>query len=332
MRRLVAPGEVLRRGYTAAREARTRWAGLVTVPPAVDDWPRLTPAHLSLLDGRTLNVCVRVPDQIRPTEAHLVIGGGAKPVVAPLTLTERGEGRVEASGTLVVGLLDGRCETVPALPTDLRRYLLAAGQWKLSVRFADGTGEERRFALAAVPNPLPDGPTIAAPTAADGSHGRLLASSTGRAHLSLGRDAAAAEVERVVIGWSDLTLHGRLTNAASQAYTGASVELVRRGGAAVRSVQPAWDGEHFTCRLRVEDFAGATAKEQIWDVRLTAPGGRPLKVSRRHTDVRLPKQVFRMPNRLLADEQGRCLRINPYYTPVGSLALRGAVIASEREQ
>jgi hypothetical protein len=328
MRQLPTPQKVMRKGYDAVRSARSRLDSLVLVPPSADDWPRVTAEHLSLLDGRTLNFCVRVPGEVTASAASLLLGGGSSPVVVPLTLVQRGDGHVEAQGTAVLDLLEADADDSP-VPAGVRRFLLDAGQWRLSVTFTDLSGTERRYALAKAPKVMADGPTVPEPVRADGTYCRLIASGTGRAYVSLGRDDAEAEIVSLRIGWSEVTLEGRLLNAPADECRG-DVELVRRNGKSTRVVPATWRGDTFVCSIRVADFGGAAAKEQIFDVRLQRPRRRSLKVSRRRTDVRSPSDVFRMPHRLLTAEDDTVLRINPYYTPIGSLAFRAAHLPSGR--
>jgi len=131
----------------------------------------------------------------------------------------------------------------------------------------------------------------------------------------------------VRIGWSEVTLEGRLVNAPAEQCRG-DVALVRRNGKEGRVVPATWHGDTFVCSLTPADFGDLGAKEQIYDVRLQRPHRRPLKITRRRTDVRTPGDVFRMPYRLLSAQDGTALRINPYYTPVGSLAFRAAHLPS----
>ncbi|WP_077798839.1 hypothetical protein [Streptomyces sp. JHA26] len=327
MRQLPTPHQVMRKGYAVVRSARSRLDSLVLVPPSPDDWPRVTAEHLSVLDGRTLNICVAVPDDVTAASASLVLGQGSSPVVVPLTLAQRSDGRVEAQGTTVVDLLEGDSSTGPLMPGGIRRYLLEAGQWRMSVVFTDVRGGESRYALAAAPKMMSDGPTLPESLRDDGTYCRIIASSTGRAYVSLGRDGADAEVVSVHIGWSEITLRGRLVNAPAEACNG-DLELIRRNGKVSRTLPAVWEGDAFTCRVQIADFGTLSTKEQIWDVRLRRPRGRSLKLSRRRTDVRSPGDVFRMPHRLLTSDDGTALRINPYYTPIGSLAFRAALIPS----
>ncbi|MER6920546.1 hypothetical protein ABT314_16295 [Streptomyces spiralis] len=328
MRQLPTPHKVMRKGYDVVRSARSRLDSLVLVPPSADDWPRVSAEHLSLLDGRTLNFCVRVPEGVTASSASLLLGGSSSPVVIPLTLVQRGDGYVEALGTAVLDLLEADADQHRPVPAGMRRFLLAAGQWRLSVVFTDASGVERRCAVAKAPRLMPDGPTVPEPVREDGTYCRLIASGTGRAYVSLGRDDAEAEIVSVRIGWSEVTLEGRLLNAPAEDCRG-DVELVRRNGKTSRVVPATWHGDTFVCSLKPADFGGLGTKEQIFDVRLQRPRRRPLKISRRRTDVRSPGDVFRMPHRLLtAEDDSVVLRLNPYYTPIGSLAFRAAHLPS----
>ncbi len=327
MRQLPTPHKVMRKGYAVVRSARSRLDSLVLVPPSTDDWPRVTAEHLSLLDGRTLNFCVRVPEELTAASASLLLGGSS-PVVIPLTLVQRSDGYVEAQGTAVLDLLEADAGRQHPMPAGVRRFLLAAGQWRLSVVFTDASGTEHRYAVAKAPRLMPDGPTVPEPVREDGTYCRLIASGTGRAYVTLGRDDAQAEIVSLRIGWSEVTLEGRLVNAPAEDCCG-DVELVRRNGKATRVVPATWHGDTFVCSLKPADFGDFGAKEQIFDVRLQRPHRRSLKICRRRTDVRTPGDVFRMPYRLLSTEaDSAVLRINPYYTPIGSLAFRAAHLPS----
>ncbi|MEU0598175.1 hypothetical protein ABZ484_07945 [Streptomyces sp. NPDC006393] len=327
MRRLPTPHKVLRKGYETLRSARSRLDALVLVGPRTDDWPRLTAEHLSVLDGRTLNVCVRLP--CGASAPSLVLGSGSSSCAVPLALARRGDGGAEARGTLLLGLREGDAATAVPVPAGVHACLLDEGQWPLSVAFTDASGQDRRCALARAPQLMPDGPTRPQPVREDGSFCRLIASGTGRAHLSLGHDGPQAEIVSLTIGWSEVTLEGRLLNAPAEDCRG-GVELARRGGRTTRVVPAAWHGDTFVCSIQVADFGAPDEKERIWDVRLHRGRRRPLKISRRRTDVRSPGDVFRMPHRLLVADDDTMLRVHPYYTPIGSLALRAAHLATGR--
>lgn len=328
MRRLPTPHGVMRKGYATLRSARSRLDALVLVGPRTDDWPRLTAGHLSVLDGRTLNVCVRLP--LGASAPSLVLGGpGSAPGAVPLALARRGDGGAEARGTVLLGLRDADAATAGPVPAGVHARLLDEGQWPLSIAFTDASGQDRRCALARAQRLMPDGPTVPEPVRADGAYCRLIASGTGRAYVSLGRDGLQAEIVSVTIGWSEVTLEGRLLNAPAEECRG-GVELARRGGRTTRVVPATWHGDTFVCSVQVADFGAFDTRERIWDVRLHRGRRRPLKISRRRTDVRSPGDVFRMPHRLLTAEDGTVLRIHPYYTPIGSLALRTAHLSTGR--
>ncbi|MCA1221438.1 hypothetical protein [Streptomyces sp. 8L] len=317
----------MRNGYARLRSARERWGSRVQLLPQPDDWPRLTPAHLSVLDGRTLNVSVAVPSGLTPSTAVLVLGDRTTPAVVPLRLRKAEGGGVRAEGTAVVELLDSLREK-SVLPAGVSRYLLGEGSWKASVEFTDAAGGKRHFALATPPPLMQDGPTVPDPVREDGTSCRLGTSATGRAHLTIGRDGPGAEVELVRFDWTGITVRGRLVNAPADAYAGGEVELVRRTGRLTHTVPVRWDGERFEATVAVSDLPGVTPREQVWDARLCCSGLKPLKISRKRHDLRVPRTVHRMPDRLLTGDDDRSVRINPYYTPVGSLALRGALVAA----
>ncbi|MCX3059191.1 hypothetical protein [Streptomyces beihaiensis] len=351
MRQLPSPANALRRskvlraGYTkgvaAGRAAKSRLNAYVAARAAADDGPSITPQHLSLLDGRTLNVCVLVPEGVDAVAARLLIGASSDPAPVPLTLTPRGAGRTpRATATAVLDLLDVDASTHTGtgagavtgagagspLPSGLRRFLLAPGDWPLSVEFTTGTGAAERFALVDPPTLMPDGPNAPDPVRADGTYCRVTTTPTGRARISLGHDPAAAELISIDLGWTDLTLRGRLTGADE--HQGATVELRLRGGGVTHRATPTWSGDRFSCTLDATAFGAVGTKEQVWDLVLKRPGHKAMRIARRRTDVREPKAVYRMPYRLLAAPGGNAFRVNPYYTPAGNLALRGALVAT----
>ncbi|MEU6440065.1 hypothetical protein [Streptomyces sp. NPDC047046] len=322
--RLVPSRTTLRKGYTRLRVARERLSDRERARPARDDWPRITPAHLSLLDGRTLNVSLAVPADVPAVTARLSLGEST-PALIPLRLREDSDGTVRAEGTAVIELLDGLRER-NHLPAGIPRFLLGAGAWKVSVLLSTVDGTTSSFALAGPGPLLADGPTRPDPAREDGTHCRLTESLTGRAHLLVGRDAPAAEVERVETGWTAVTVRGRLLNAPADAYTGGHLSLVARATKQTATVPLMWHDDRFTAVVSPEDLPGITERDQIWDLRLLCTGLNGLRPNRLRGDVRDPATVHRMPARVLADAAGRSLRLYPYYTSAGSLALKGAYL------
>ncbi|MFC7218545.1 hypothetical protein ACFQLX_10255 [Streptomyces polyrhachis] len=240
--------------------------------------PRLRAAHLSVLDGRTLNICLRLPDDT--ATAHLDGFG-------ELTL---------GAGTFSAAHIDG---TVP-----------------LRVEVTPVRGRPRRYAVD-VPAPRGDGPTLPGPGAPVGlcrEGGR----EQGAAALRRTPPAPGAEVEDVEVGWTRVTVRGRLLGASP---AGAVAELALRSGEFTVELPTRWDGDRFTAHLGPGPLAQAV-REQTYDLRLRLPGGgRPLRMGRLRTDVAAPKKVFRLPDRLLLDPSGLRVRVAPYYTPTGRLAL-----------
>ncbi|MEV6107468.1 hypothetical protein AB0M28_22585 [Streptomyces sp. NPDC051940] len=237
--------------------------------------PVLPASHLSLLDGRTLNLCVRLPEDTR----RAVLAGFGE-----LTL---------GAGTFPAGRVEG---TVP-----------------LRVEVTTTRGRRRVYAVRAPGARAGDGPTRAEP-----GHPVGLCADPGGAALRRAEAVPGAEVEHVDVGWTRLAVRGRLTGLRP---LGAVAELAPRGAEAAVALPTEWDGDRFTAYLGAAELAG-TPREQTYDLCLRVPGhGRPLRMGRLRTDVTAPKQVYRLPDRLLFTPAGDRVRVAPYYTPTGRLAL-----------
>ncbi|MQY15737.1 hypothetical protein SRB5_59270 [Streptomyces sp. RB5] len=244
--------------------------------------PQLPAAHLSLLDGRTLNISVRLPDGTR----HARLTGFGE-----LTL---------GAGTFPAAHVEG---TVP-----------------LRIELTPARGRRRVYAVTPPPRAQrPDGPTRAEP----GEPVRLCPRPDGAA-LQRVPPAPGAEVEHVEVGWTAVTVRGRLI---AQEPAGAVAELTPRGEDTGTELPTEWDGDRFTARLGPAALTHTKA-ERTYDLRLRVPGrDTPLRMGRLRTDVTAPKRVFRLPDRLLLDPSGIRIRVAPYYTPTGRLALTAERIA-----
>ncbi|MEO3766838.1 hypothetical protein [Streptomyces sp. B5E4] len=319
---------------------------------------RLDAEHLTVLDGRTLNVCVRLPaGGAGRSGAWLRVGSRA------LRLEVAGE---RAFGTYVVE---------PGSPDAGRRR--AAGAWhgldviavregearELGVELAvEGRRRRRGYGLRA---PVDAGPAEwiagAGPTRLDPPHPdgwRVTVASPGdgcAVVLRVERLPPHVEVDRVEVGWTELTVHGRVVGPADSAAPTVErrpVRLPRRRGAEAAGrgpLGPAPGGE-FACELVGRGEAGgvcalpvaargggrfvarvggaewarvaAWSGERVWDVRVRAAGCPvALPVGRLLGDVVDPGRVHRLPNRLLIADSGDVVRVAPRYTAAGRLVV-----------
>ncbi|WBB59005.1 hypothetical protein O7599_25825 [Streptomyces sp. WMMC500] len=177
--------------------------------------------HLTLLDGRTLNVCVRLPEAgAGRTAAWLRAGDRA------LRLEVAGE---RAFGTYVVepvacGAGRGRRGAAGA-GHGLEVIAVEEGEAReLRVEWAAGRRRRRGYGLAAVPavgeavgaaaGPG-TGPTRPDPPHPDGWRVTVTSPAAGcPAVLRAERLPPHAEVDRVEVGWTELAIHGRVVGLA----------------------------------------------------------------------------------------------------------------------
>jgi hypothetical protein len=302
--------------------------------PVDKDLPVLPVEHLSVLDGRTLNLSVvlpAVPGSPDPVSARLLVAARPEPVRLAIAPKPAGDGRIRLSVTAAVDRQADAGGQAGAVPAGVHLLRLPDGSWPLLLGVTGPEGVEQRFALSGPPKIMADGPNDPSPEQPDGHRVRVAESALGTARLELGTDPeSSAEVTEVELGWSRITLRGRLAGVPEGPV---EAELVRREDGAARRLPARRDGELFEIAIAPVDLPGNAPGEQIWDVRVHPPGhGRAIRAARRRTDVRSPKLVFRMPARLLTADDGTAAWINPYWTPAGNLALRGGPAAPGREQ
>ncbi|MCD0482078.1 hypothetical protein LO771_06520 [Streptacidiphilus sp. ASG 303] len=295
------------------------------VPAAAPAAPRrrLRTVHLSVLDGRTLNVCVEVPDarRGRPVVLEFVQDQAVVPVPMTVTASPYGPPRAEAAALLSLPGESG--------PAALGRVVLEPGRWRLRVALAGPVGQVEHADVGAAPELLGTGPTRPDPPSPETAHqARVDATKDGRALLRIGEVAPCAEVTRVDLGWTAVTVSGRPVGVPEGDLPLLQAEAVRRDTGGSERIPLLWDGARFTFPLPLDRMADPDGRELIWDVRLRC-GERPLRLGRRLTDVRDPKQVFRTPYRLLVAEDGRTVRAHAYYTAGGSLCLSCVALGTE---
>lgn len=329
-----------------------RLARRVLKRPAPGRLPLLEAEHLSVLDGRTLNVCVRLPAEAaaRGQRVWLCTGGGERELAV---VGSRGEG---AFVLTEAGAADPGQAPEPQVPTCTLPELPLTGHrhQPLSVRIG-----KTSYAIAPPPTePRADGPTRPDPPRSDGRHVTVI-ERAGAVALACRTLPPTAHVEGIDVGWLRLTVTGRLVGAAAPAH-GAVAELVPRdGGPPVPLTGLGWNGTAFTLTVTAAELAPAVRTPEpaspgrpaapaapaprTFDIRLhLPPHPKPLRLARALTDITVPKSVHRLPTRVLRDP-GRsaasvairiepcstptAIRIQPYFTPTGRLALTLEAIA-----
>jgi hypothetical protein len=202
--------------------------------------------------------------------------------------------------------------------------------WRFSAVLVHSDGRETRADLAAPEPRADDGPTVPNPPCPEtGAVFRPMRSVNGRALLKVSGPARQAELVDLDLRWDRVTVHGRLLGRRQPAeeYT---AEAVRRGTGRTVPAAIAWDGDSFSFDLPLAAMTRRQRTERTWDVHLRT-GRTRLKVARRLTDVRNPKQVFRTPYRIIALDGGSVVRVHAYVTPAGALAVACAEFTADED-
>ncbi|MFF0729095.1 hypothetical protein [Streptomyces sp. NPDC004134] len=237
--------------------------------------------HLSVLDGRTLNVCVRLPaGGAGRSGAWLRVAGRARPlevagerafgtyVLEPEVSDGAGTGRRRGAGA------GHGLDVIAVREGDAR---------ELGVELAVGGRRRRGYGLRAATGGVPvaaagfaadpgagsaAGPTLLDPPHPDGWRITFAASGDGGAvALRVVRLPPHAEVERVETGWTELAVHGRVVGPADAPPVGRwTVRLPRSRAAedARRGPAPAGGGE-FGCELVGRGEAGGVCALPVAD-------------------------------------------------------------------
>lgn len=289
------------------------------VEPATQAGPkrRLRTIHLSVLDGRTLNLGVELPTELgrRPIRLELVKDETVVSVPMSVVHSEYGPTRAEAVAQLSSGPEGG------GTPAGTDRIRLEPGRWRLRVALSGPVGQVERADVGAAEELLTEGPTKADPACPDTAT-QIAVDSTkdGRALLRVSRLAASAEVSRVRLGWTGISVSGRPVALTAADRPLVRAEAVRRDTGGAEQIPVSWDGDRFAFDLPLDRMTATGDDERIWDLRLRC-GERVLKLGRRLTDVKDPKGVFRTPYRVVVTESGRAVRAHIYYTQGGNLCL-----------
>lgn len=315
-----------KRARTMAVRVRRKVERMNTVPAlgtGVRPRPVIAPVHLSVLGGRTLNVAVPLSrHSADPTAARLELVHGSRRVSVDLEVEPDSDSSLLLTATVPLRY-EGEQDTA-------RGLLLAVGIWRFSVVVTDDGGRETRADLSAPAFASVDGPMLpTSPSESSGAVFRAVRSVDGRAMLKVSAPAHQAELSGFDLRWDRVTVHGRLLAARRPAgqYT---AEVVRRGSNKALPIEPGWDGDRFTFDLPLRAMTGGPGVQRTWDVQLRS-GRTKLKVAKRLTQVRHPKQVFRTPFRIISLADGSLTRVHAYLTPAGALAVACAAIGTNED-
>ncbi|WP_261993773.1 hypothetical protein [Streptomyces sp. t39] len=274
---------------------------------------QLRPVHYSVSSGRTLNFAVSVPGR-DIASADLMLSHGTSRERVPLELEP------QADGTLLL------TATVPLRHRDrpgqgARGPALGNGIWRLTVLLTDAAGSTRRVRVTAAANAeISDGPTLTySPSPVDGTVFRPVRSVDGFALLKVRPARPHAELTSFDLRWDRITVHGRLVGRDTAGGSGTAEAVVRRGSQTA-TAEPRWDGDRFTFDVPLDRMGGGRGTSRTWDLFLRVGGSR-LRIARRLTDVRHPKQVYRTPFRIIALDSGALLRVHAHVTAAGALTV-----------
>ncbi|GAA0453787.1 hypothetical protein [Streptomyces olivaceiscleroticus] len=314
-----------RRARRAAAGARRRVERVDTVPvlaARLRPRPALRPVHLSVLGGRTLNVAVRYPRRahgIGTALLHLDHHGHRR--TAPLAPEPQPDGTLLLTATAPLRFAPHEEPTEPGV------LALGPGVWRLSLAVTDTTGRETLADLRAAPPRTAAGPTLPhSPDPGSGALFRPVRSADNRALLKVARPAPQAELVALGLRWDRVTVQVRLVGPLPR-HAGWTAEVVRQGsGSTVLPMELEQRAGHLTADLPLAAMAADGHVQHTWEVRLRS-GRTRLKVGRRLTDVRHPKQVFRTPYRSIALADGRLLRVHAQLSAAGNLTVSCAAYA-----
>ncbi|MGD6748495.1 hypothetical protein ACOKM3_42370 [Streptomyces sp. BH106] len=310
MRELAVGRFLVRRGHRlrAALKKRRR-------QKAVSE-TRVNADYLEILDGRTLNVLVKMPTVTGPEElsAALSVARGSEEHRFPLDVETQPNGEVWASG--LAPLEDGITE-------------ISEGLWEIGLTLTGQSATPdtatRRHPLA-VPEvrALAGGPTQ--PFAASKTTGRSYAveNSKGLGMLRVRAARPWAEVTSVRMGFTEVEVVGRLLAVNRLGSGTLPVAVARRNGEGAETVLAEVADGVFRYTLPLDamaEHAQASDQEQIWDFRIGEQEGHTfVRVGQLLIDAVRPRAILTGGQQLIVSPSGKQLRARYYYTPAGSLA------------
>lgn len=304
-----------KRARRAAVRVRRRVEQLHTVPAiggGIRPRAQLRPVHYSVSSGRTLNFAVSVPGG-DIASADLMLSHGTSRERIPLELEPQADGALLLTATVPL-----RHRDRPGPGT--RGPVLGTGIWRLTVLLTDAAGQTRRVRVTAAAHAeISDGPTLTySPSPVDGTVFRPVRSVDGFALLKVRPARPHAELTSFDLRWDRVTVYGRLVGRDPDG--SGTAEAVARRGSLTATAKPRWEGDRFTFDVPLDRMGGGRGASRTWDLFLRAGGSR-LRIARRLTDVRHPKQVYRTPFRIIALDNGALLRVHAHVTAAGALTV-----------
>ncbi|RNL81671.1 hypothetical protein [Halostreptopolyspora alba] len=267
--------------------------------------------HLSVLDGRTLNLAAvmsRTPVGA-PTAVEFASGNSRVNVTAHTVPTVDGHTRVEATVRLRTGEACGRPEPAGHLP----EVVLTPGIWGIQLLVGDGDdrGEDgRRVPLAA--------PSLASVAPRDAPFS-VASSLSGTATLAARPPEAAALVRTVLVRPHCARVEGELLGADPGERSVA--EVAQCHGEAVHRVRPVLSpgarGTGVTVTLPLPAMAASTVRSEAdgsrWVLRFRTADGACLRARREETGP-AQRAPVRSPPRTVRPEGGPPVLLRPRHT------------------
>lgn len=281
--------------------------------------------HLSVLDGRTLNLAAVVSGAPSdgPAAVEFASGQHWTNAAARTVPTAEGRTRVEATIRLRAGDAYGSPESAGFLP----EVVLTSGVWNIQL-LVGGGGQERRMPLAA-PGPGTAGNGAPTPHAAAGRDARFSVTSTlsGTAALAVRAPGAAAYVRAVLVRPHLAQVTGELVGAGAPEETAA--EVVQWHGSAVYPVRPLLSPGHrgtaFTVALPLPAMADSAASSGAsgarWELRFHTADGACLRARREMPGVAAPRPPVRLPPQTVRPGSGPPVLLCPFYASSAALVI-----------
>ena len=297
---------------------------------------RVQAIHTSVLDGRTLNLCIALPMNVQFDDVLLGFVSETEERILPLEICSDGTG-TQATGTVILALDSvATPENAFSVLGSVPVFKLPVGRWRLQLLATPPDGRRERFDVAAASTVERDGPMVPDPPCpVTGARFRMEATGDGRAVLKVLEPEPRAHTTSIELTWTRVVVSGRIVGQSKLRPGFTVAEMTCRGTGAVHREPVDLLKGRFSLVLPVARLVDSSpGLEQIWDVRLTDIGAAlgtksGLRVGNWLNDVRDPKAVFRTPHRLFIAEEDKTVRVHPYYTPAGSLAISCELIETD---
>lgn len=260
--------------------------------------------YAAVLDGQTVNLHARLPSYLSvPEQAEIELTRGRERHASAARVYEDFQGRLVCDAAILLGAKTG------GLP-------IGEGDWKVRLRTTDGR-RSRRLPLLLVEAPEPyAGPTMPHATSPiTGQRYRLARSVTGNLRIVTTTPRPSAEVVRVDLSHTGLTVDFRLvgTEAGGDPW----VEFAATGRRLTRPVEQCFDSV-WRVNVPLNEMSPARRDVLHWDVTAHFASGRALRVGRHLHDLRNPQRVFGIAAMAVAPPGSSPMIVHPRYTPAGN--------------